>query len=127
MSHKAGGVLLCHKIWTLPGSTPKKSGGGNATRYQVPTCCLVDLQGCVCYAGHMTTEHNGSVHCEADLVDSHWKISITLLVIVPALIVLFVLMDVLGRLRRGSYEEYVKGWIKRRGAPGQDLPGIHVL
>ena len=124
---KAGGVLLCHKIWIHDIQFLQKSGGGKATRYHVPTCCLVDLQGCVCYAGRMTTDHNGSVHCEADLLDSHRNISITLLVVVPAFIVLFALMDVLGRLRRGSYDKYVKGWIKRRGAPGQPSPAIHVL
>ena len=65
------------------------------------------------------TAANGSVYCVADLVDSHRNISITLLVAVPALIVLLVLLDALGRLRRGSYEKYVKRWIKRRGAPGK--------
>lgn len=66
----------------------------------------------------MTSAANGSVLCEADLVNSHRNISITLLVVVPAMIVLFVLMDALGRLRRGSYDKYVKRWIKRRSPPG---------
>lgn len=84
------------------------------------------MQGCECFAGQKTTAANGSVYCVADLVDSHRNISITLLVVVPALIVLLVLMDALGRLRRGSYEKYVKRWIKRKGAPGVTSPGIHV-
>ena len=66
----------------------------------------------------MSKEANGSVYCEADLVDSHRNVSITLLVVVPALVVLFTLLDAMGRLRRGSYERYVLRWVKRKGAPG---------
>lgn len=81
----------------------------------------------MCFNSRITTATNGSVHCEADLVDSHRNISITLLVVVPALLVLFVLMDALGRLRRGSYDKYVKRWIKRRSPPGWISPEVHSL
>lgn len=41
-----------------------------------------------------------------------------MLVVVPAVVFLFILLDALGRLRRGSYERYVLRWVKRKGAPG---------
>ena len=60
-------------------------------------------------------------------MDSHRNISITLLVAVPALVVLFIILDALGRLRRGSYERYVLRWVKRKGAPGDDADSSAVV
>ena len=58
------------------------------------------------------------MYCAPDLVDSHKKISIVLLVVVPVLVVLFTVLNALGRLRRGSYD--VLRWVKRKGAPGDE-------
>ena len=61
---------------------------------------------------------NGTASCVAALVTTYRSISITLLVVIPALVVFFVVLDAVGRLRRGSYEKFVLRWIKRKGAPG---------
>ena len=74
------------------------------------------LQRCICYSGHIANGPNGSVYCAPDLVDSHRKISIVLLVVVPVLVVLFIVLNALGRLHRGSYD--VLRWVKPKGAPG---------
>lgn len=76
------------------------------------------LQTCGCYNSHTLTNVSATVTCVADLVDSHKSISITLLVVVPALVVFFILLDALGRLRRGSYDKLVLRWVRHKGAPG---------
>lgn len=65
---------------------------------------------------------NGSVCCEPNLVHSNRIIAISLLVAVPVLVAVGILLDALGRLRRGSYEKYVMRWVKRKGAPGMHDP-----
>ena len=78
-------------------------------------CCL---QGCTCYNTYTFQKVNGTASCVPALVNSHKSISITLMIVVPALVVLFVAMDAVGCLRRGSYEKFVLRWVKRKGAPG---------
>ena len=85
------------------------------------------LQRCICYSGHIAKGSNGSVYSAPDLVDSHRNISIMLLVVLPALVVLFIVLDALGRLRRGSYERYVLRWVKRKGAPGDKADNASVM
>ena len=79
------------------------------------------MQNCTCYNGYTLKRVYGTATCEASLVPSHTSISITALVVVPALVIVFLLLDALGRLslRRGSYERYVLRWVRRRGPPGQ--------
>ncbi len=79
------------------------------------TCCL---QGCTCLNTYTFQKVNGTASCVPALVDTYRSISITLLVVVPALAVFFVVLDAVGRLRRGSYEKFVLRWVKRKGAPG---------
>ena len=79
------------------------------------TCCL---QGCTCYNTYTFQKVNGTASCVPALVHTYRSISITLLVVVPALVVFFVVLDAVGRLRRGSYEKFVLRWVKRKGAPG---------
>ena len=61
---------------------------------------------------------NGTPSCVPALVDTYRSISITLLVVIPALVVFFVVLDAVGHLRRGSYEKFVLRWVKRKGKPG---------
>ncbi|DBB03723.1 TPA: hypothetical protein ACH3X3_011034 [Trebouxia sp. C0006] len=77
-----------------------------------------DYEGCTCYSTYTFQMVNGTASCVAALVTTYRSISITLLVVVPALVVFFVVLDAVGRLRRGSYEKFVLRWIKRKGAPG---------
>ncbi|KAL3145789.1 hypothetical protein ABBQ38_015166 [Trebouxia sp. C0009 RCD-2024] len=95
----------------------------NASIFPQATQILLDpsyfgYQECICYTGHLVTADNGSVSCEPNLVHSNRSIAISLLVVVPVLVALGILLDALGRLRRGSYEKYVMRWVKRKGAPG---------
>ncbi|DBB15937.1 TPA: hypothetical protein ACH3X3_003311 [Trebouxia sp. C0006] len=77
-----------------------------------------DYQGCTCYSTYTFQKVNGTSLCVAALVNNCESISITLLVVVPALVVFFVVLDAVGRLRRGSYKKFVLRWIKHKGAPG---------
>ncbi|DBA80596.1 TPA: hypothetical protein ACH3X1_007856 [Trebouxia sp. C0004] len=76
-----------------------------------------DYQGCTCYNTYTFQKVNGTASCVPALVNTYRSISITLLVVIPALVVFFVVLDAVGRLRRGSYE-FVLRWVKRKGAPG---------
>ena len=80
--------------------------------------CTCYLQGCTCYHTYTFQKVNGTASCVPALVDTYRSISITLLVVVPGLVVFFVVLDAVGRLRRGSYEKFVLRWVKRKGAPG---------
>ena len=81
------------------------------------------MQNCTCLDAHSLVVTNTSVMCVADLTTDHRKISIVLLVVIPAVVIFFILLDALGRLRRGSLERYVKLWVKHKGAPGKlNLP-----
>ncbi len=82
------------------------------------TCCL---QGCTCYNTYTFQKVNGTASCVPALVDTYRSISITLLVVIPALVVFFVVLDAVGRLRRGSYEKFVLRWVKRKGPPGTHI------
>ncbi|DBA75610.1 TPA: hypothetical protein ACH3X2_009160 [Trebouxia sp. C0005] len=77
-----------------------------------------DYEGCSCYNSYTFQKVNGTASCVAALVGTYRSISITLLVVVPALVVFFVVLDAVGRLRRGSFEKFVLRWVKRKGAPG---------
>ena len=79
-----------------------------------------NVQNCACYNGYTLDRGNGTLSCVPCLVPSHVSISTTVLVVVPALVIVFLLLDALGRLRRGSYERYVLQWVRRRGPPGLD-------
>ena len=76
------------------------------------------VQNCTCFSGYTLDKGNGTPSCKPSLVPSHVSISITVLVVVPALVIVFLLLDALGRFRRGSYERYVLRWVRRRGPPG---------
>lgn len=77
------------------------------------------LQGCYCTSTTTLVNVNGTVTCAPDLTSDHKKISIVLLVVVPLVVIFFIILDALGRLRRGSYDRYVLRWVKRKGAPGK--------
>lgn len=79
------------------------------------------LQNCDCYDSYTFSNVNGTVSCLPATVNSHRSISITLLVVVPALVVFFILLDGIVRIKRGSYERLVLRWIKRKGAPGEHM------
>ena len=88
-----------------------------------PCCCQLTvngaLQGCYCTGARTLVHDNITVTCAPDLTSDHKKISIVLLVVVPAVVIFFIILDALGRLRRGSYDRYVLRWVKRKGAPGR--------
>ena len=77
------------------------------------------LQNCTCYNSYNLVRVNGTPICQPSTVPGHASISITVLVVVPALVIVFLLLDALGRLRRGSYERYMLRWVRRRGPPGE--------
>lgn len=79
---------------------------------------VLSLQNCSCLPAYTLVPANGSVYCMPDLTADHRKISIVLLVVVPVVVIFCIVLDALGRLRRGSYGRYVKLWVRRTGAPG---------
>ena len=76
------------------------------------------MQNCTCSDMYNLVMVNGTPNCQPSTVPGHTSISITVLVVVPALVIVFLLLDALGRLRRGSYEGLMLRWVRRRGPPG---------